>query len=203
MVALGGVFLTALYTFRMIFLVFFGQQNSQVTRMPGPAMMVPCIILAFLSIAGGYVKTPFSNYLGTVLHWDSTVTHGVSFGENTSEAITALMFLLGASLAYMLFLRRRQWAASMVSRPMGNLLHRFWLSDWGMDWLYDRIFVRPVVWMARVGKGDLVDAFYDGVGRLNEIAWRGMSRTQSGKLRWYAAAIAAGAIVLIGVVIFS
>lgn len=202
-VALGGVFLTALYTFRMIFLVFFGQKKSQVTRMPGPAMVVPCIILAFLSIAGGYVKTPFSNYLGTVLHWDSTVTHGVSFGENTSEAITSLVFLLGASLAYMLFLRRRQWAASMVSRPMGNLLHRFWLSDWGMDWLYDRIFVRPVVWMARIGKGDLVDAFYAGVGRLNEIAWRGVSRTQSGKLRWYAAAIAAGAIVLIGVVIFS
>ncbi|MFZ0305543.1 MAG: NADH-quinone oxidoreductase subunit L [Terracidiphilus sp.] len=202
-VALGGVFLTALYTFRMIFLVFFGQKKSQVTRMPGPAMVVPCIILAFLSIAGGYVKTPFSNYLGTVLHWDSTVTHGVSFGENTSEAITSLVFLLGASLAYMLFLRRRQWAASMVSRPMGNLLHRFWLSDWGMDWLYDRIFVRPVVWMARIGKGDLVDAFYAGVGRLNEIARRGVSRTQSGKLRWYAAAIAAGAIVLIGVVIFS
>ena len=202
-VALGGVFLTALYTFRMIFLVFFGQKKSQVTRMPGPAMVVPCIILAFLSIAGGYVKTPFSNYLGTVLHWDSTVTHGVSFDENTSEAITALVFLLGASLAYMLFLRRRQWAASMVSRPIGNLLHRFWLSDWAMDWLYDRIFVRPVVWIARVGKGDLVDAFYAGVGRLNEIAWRGMSQTQSGRLRWYAAAIAAGAIVLIGVVMFS
>jgi len=202
-VALGGVFLTALYTFRMIFLVFFGQKKSQVTRMPGPAMVVPCIILAFLSIAGGYVKTPFSNYLGTVLHWDSTVTHGVSFDENTSEAITALVFLLGASLAYMLFLRRRQWAASMVSRPIGNLLHRFWMSDWAMDWLYDRIFVRPVVWIARVGKGDLVDAFYAGVGRLNEIAWRGMSQTQSGRLRWYAAAIAAGAIVLIGVVMFS
>jgi hypothetical protein len=49
----------------------------------------------------------------------------------------------------------------------------------------------------------LVDTFYAGVARLNEIAWHGMARTQSGKLRWYAAAIAAGAIVLIGVVIFS
>jgi hypothetical protein len=38
---------------------------------------------------------------------------------------------------------------------------------------------------------------------LNEIAWRGLSLTQSGRLRWYAAAIAAGTIVLIGVVIFS
>ena len=202
-VALGGVFLTALYTFRMIFLVFFGQQNTPVTHKPGLAMVIPCVTLAFLSIAGGYVKTPFSNYLGSVLPWNSAATHGVSFGENTSEVFTALIFLLGAGLAYMLFLRRREWAASMVSHPIGNLLHRFWFSDWGMDWLYDRLFVRSVVWLAKVGKGDPIDGFYAGVGRLNEIAWRGLSLTQSGKLRWYAAAIAAGTIVLIGVVIFS
>jgi len=63
--------------------------------------------------------------------------------------------------------------------------------------------VRPVVWMAKVGKGDPIDGFYTGVGRLNEIVWRGLSLSQSGRLRWYAAVIAAGAIVLIGVVIFS
>jgi NADH-quinone oxidoreductase subunit L len=72
-----------------------------------------------------------------------------------------------------------------------------------MDWLYDRLFVRPLVWMANVGKADPIDGFYTGVGRLNEIAWRGLSLTQSGRLRWYAATIAAGTIVLIGVVIFS
>jgi len=83
------------------------------------------------------------------------------------------------------------------------VLHRFWFSDWGMDWLYDHLFVQPVVWLAKVGKGDPIDGFYAGVGRLNEIAWRGLSLTQSGRLRWYAAAIAAGTIVLIGVVIFS
>lgn len=201
--ALVGVFLTALYTFRMIFLVFFGPKKSQVIRRPGQAMAVPCIILAFLSLAGGYIKTPFAHFLDAVLPWNSAVTPRVSFGENASEGFTAVVFLLGVGCAYVLFLRRRKVAATLASSAMGSVLHRFWFSDWGMDWLYDRLFVRPVVWMAKAGKGDPTDGFYVGIGRLNEIAWRGMSRTQSGRLRWYAAAIAAGAIVLIGVVMFS
>ena len=202
-VALAGVFLTALYTFRMIFLVFFGQQNSQVTRKPGQAMVIPCLILAFFSMAGGYIRTPFASYLSTVLPWNQGITRSVSFGEMFSEGIVALVFFLGLGLAYMLFLRRRDYSTALASSPVGSVLYRFWFSDWGMDWLYDHLFVRPVVWLAKVGNGDPIDGFYAGVGRLNEIAWRGLSLTQSGRLRWYAAAIAGGTIVLIAVVIFS
>jgi NADH-quinone oxidoreductase subunit L len=202
-VALAGVFLTALYTFRMIFLVFFGQQNSQVTRKPGHAMVIPCLILAFFSIAGGYIRTPFASYLSAVLPWNRGLTRSVTFGETFSEVIVALVFFLGLCLAYVFFLRRRDYSTALASSPAGSVLDRFWFSDWGMDWLYDRLFVRPVVWMAKAGKGDLIDGFYAGVGGLTEIAWRGLSRTESGKLRWYAAVIAGGTIVLIAVVIFS
>ena len=201
--ALAGVFLTALYTFRMIFLIFFGEQQTQVTRRPGQAMVIPCLILAFLSIVGGYVRAPLAELLGAVLPWNQGGTRSASFTETASVGLAALVFFLGLYLAYIFFLRRRNYAASLASSPVGSVLHRFWFSDWGMDWLYDRLFVRPVVWMAKAGKGDLIDGFYAGVGRLTEIAWRGMSRTESGKLRWYAAAIAGGTIVLIAVVIFS
>ncbi|HZL50404.1 MAG TPA: NADH-quinone oxidoreductase subunit L, partial [Terracidiphilus sp.] len=44
-VALLGVLLTSIYTFRMIFLVFFGEAHSQVTRRAGKAMYIPCLIL--------------------------------------------------------------------------------------------------------------------------------------------------------------
>jgi len=71
-----------------------------------------------------------------------------------------------------------------------------------MDWLYERIFVRPVLWIAQIGKGDVIDGSYDGLAILAQGGWRALRSTQSGKLRWYAAAIAGGTIVFIAVVLF-
>ncbi len=200
--ALVGVLLTALYTFRMIFLVFFGQPHTQVTRRPGYAMNIPSMTLAFLSIVGGYLKTPFARFLETVLPWNPGSMHAVPISETVSEGIVAAVFLLGLYLAFILFMRKRNYAEALASNPAGRVLHRFWYSDWAMDWLYDRLLVRPVLWLASIGKGDFIDGFYTGVARLNKIAWRGLSQTESGRMRWYAGVIAAGAIILIAVVLF-
>ncbi len=200
-VALAGVMLTTLYTFRMIFLVFFGEAQSEVTKRPGKAMLIPCFVLAFLSIVSGYIKTPFSRFLEIVLPW-AEGTHAVPITELVSEVIAALVFLTGVYLAYVFFLRKRAYAAALASSVAGNALHRFWFSDWGMDWLYDRLFVRPLCWFARVDKSDFIDAFYTGVARLTEIAWCVLSRTETGRLRWYAAGIAVGSVIFIAVVLF-
>jgi len=200
-VALAGVMLTTLYTFRMIFLVFFGEAQSEVTKRPGKAMLIPCFVLAFLSIVSGYVKTPFARFLETVLPWTEGA-HSVPITELVSEVVAALVFLMGVYLAYIFFLRKRAYAAALASSVTGNALHQFWFSDWGMDWLYDRVFVKPLVWFARINKGDFIDGFYTGIARMNELAWRILSRTETGRLRWYAAGIAAGSVVFIAVVLF-
>jgi NADH-quinone oxidoreductase subunit L len=200
-VALAGVMLTTLYTFRMIFLVFFGEASSEVTKRPGRVMLIPCFVLAFLSIVGGYVKAPFARFLETVLPWTEGA-HSVPITELVSEVVAALVFLMGVYLAYIFFLRKRAYAAALASSVTGSALHQFWFSDWGMDWLYDRVFVKPLVWFARVDKGDFIDGFYAGVARMNELAWRILSRTETGRLRWYAAGIAAGSVVFIAVVLF-
>jgi NADH-quinone oxidoreductase subunit L len=200
-VALVGVLLTSLYTFRVIFLVFFGEAHSQVTKKPGYAMLIPCFVLAFLSIVGGYLKTPFGRFLETVLPW-AEGARAAPVTDLESEGISALVFLLGLYLAYLFFLRQRSYATALASSAAGDALHRFWFSDWGMDWLYERLFVQPVIWFARIDKGDFIDGFYTGVARLNEFAWRVLRRTETGRLRWYAAGIAAGSVVLIAVVLF-
>jgi len=200
-VALAGVMLTTLYTFRMIFLVFFGEARSEVTKRPGKVMLIPCFVLAFLSIVSGYVKTPFARFLETVLPWTEGA-HSVPITELASEVIAALVFLMGVYLAYIFFLRKRAYAAALASSVAGSALHQFWFSDWGMDWLYDRLFVKPLVWFARINKGDFIDGFYTGIARMNELAWRILSRTETGRLRWYAAGIAAGSVVFIAVVLF-
>ena len=200
-VALIGVLLTSLYTFRMIFVVFFGEAHTEVTKRPGLAMRIPCFVLALLSIVAGYVKMPFGRFLETVLPW-SEGTHAIPITELASEVIAGSVFVLGVYLAYIFFLRKRSYAAAMASSAAGNALHRFWFSDWGMDWLYDRLFVQPLVWFARVDKSDFIDGFYTGVARLNEFAWGVLRRTENGRLRWYAAGIAGGSVVFIAVVLF-
>jgi NADH-quinone oxidoreductase subunit L len=200
-VALVGVLLTSLYTFRVIFLVFFGEAHSEVTKKPGYAMLIPCFVLAFLSMVGGYLKIPFARFLETVLPWTEGA-HLAPVTELVSEGITALVFALGVYLAYIFFLHKRSYATVLALSTAGAALHRFWFSDWGMDWIYERLFVVPLVWFARVDKGDFIDGFYTGVAWLNEFAWRVLRRTETGRLRWYAAGIAAGAVVFVAVVLF-
>jgi NADH-quinone oxidoreductase subunit L len=62
--------------------------------------------------------------------------------------------------------------------------------------------VKPLVWFAHVDKRDFMDSFYTGVARMNELAWRILSQTETGRLRWYAVGIAAGSVVFIAVVLF-
>jgi len=200
-VALIGVLLTALYTFRVIFVVFFGEAHTEVTKRPGLAMQAPCFTLAVLSIVAGYVKTPFGRFLETVLPW-SEGTHAGAISELLSEVIAGLVVAGGVYMAYIFFLRKRSYTAALASSAAGDALHRFWFSDWGMDWLYDRLLVQPLIWFARVDKGDFIDGFYTSVARLNEFAWSVLRRTENGRLRWYAAGIAGGSVVFIAVVLF-
>jgi len=81
-------------------------------------------------------------------------------------------------------------------------VHRLWFSDWAFDWLYDRVFVRPTVALARLNRSDFVDAIYSGIAAVVRLFYLGTAATQNGRLRWYAAGVAAGATILIGIVLF-
>ena len=55
---IAGAFLTALYSFRMIFITFYGETKTQPSFLPGKIMTVPLIILGVLSVVGGFVELP-------------------------------------------------------------------------------------------------------------------------------------------------
>src|SRR5882757_1110105 len=55
---MAGALLTSLYTFRLIFLVFFGAPKTHVSERPRLAIKLPLVVLCVLSIIGGYVDTP-------------------------------------------------------------------------------------------------------------------------------------------------
>ncbi len=200
-VGMVGALLTALYTFRLIFRVFFGPLGTPVTKRPGYAMTVPLVVLAFFSIGAGYLKEPLLGFLNSALP-ATPEAHTRGLTEISSESIAALVFVIGLYFAYLFHLQKRSLADAIVANPVGRALHQWWFAGWGFDWLYDKIFVQPFIWVAQINKSDFVDAFYTGVARLTELFYRGLSRTETGRLRWYAAGMAVGSVLFLAMAWF-
>ena len=105
--SLVGAFVTALYTFRLVFLVFFGERHTEVSRRPRWRQLVPLYALATLSIVGGFVWMPgwmggfhpLENFLNEAL--PQTELTGSAFAESTGAALlTIAIVLAGIALAY-------------------------------------------------------------------------------------------------------
>ena len=118
------------------------------------------------------------------------------------QVAAGVVALAGIGVAWVFFLRRPAAAADLLRWPAVAGVHRFWQLGWGFDWLYDRVFVRPFVWFAAVNIRDAVDRVYDALAWSSQAAWRVLSGTQTGRVRWYAAGVTVGAIVVTTLVLF-
>jgi NADH-quinone oxidoreductase subunit L len=211
---LAGALLTALYTFRLIFRVFFGEERTTVTHRPTWVIALPLVVLAGLATIGGFVETPHT--LGGVTLFSRFLqgTFGVAGGhaeavgaghgaELALQILAAIVSLGGVWLAYRLFLRRPETLARWRGARAGAALRRFWLGGWGFDELYDRVLVRPFEWTARVSRGDFIDSFYTGLARTLGGLHGALAATQNGRVRFYVAGIAIGAILAIAIMVFT
>jgi NADH-quinone oxidoreductase subunit L len=207
---IAGVLVTAIYSYRLIFVVFFGEERGRIGHRPGLAFTVPLIILSVFSIGAGFINLPpalggekhFEHFLESAVPPAPDV-HAAGVDEHTSELVAAGAFALGLAIAWWFWLRSPASAETLASSGAGRPLHRFLTAGWGFDWLYDRLFVRPFLWLARVSRPDFVDVMYVGIAATAAGANRGLARTQNGHVRWYAAGIAAGAIVFFGIVLLT
>jgi len=203
-----GAFITSLYSFRMVFLAFFGDAKTEVSPKPSTALSVPLVVLAFFSLTAGFIETPaalggisiFSGFMGRV--FPAAHAAGGSAVELTLQITASLVSIAGIYVAYLFFLRNRGLADIVQQSKAGTLVSRLWSSGWGFDRVYDTLIVRPFLWAARVNRDDFVDLFYSGTAWYAELFHRGLSLTQSGRLRWYALAIAFGAVLFIAMGVF-
>jgi NADH-quinone oxidoreductase subunit L len=182
-----GAFLTALYSFRMIFITFFGEEKTQPAFLPGKIMTIPLIILAILSVAGGFVEIPesignihlFSSLVDNTL--PAVVVKEAGHSEFLFQSISAIIVLAGIYLAYVIYLKKPALSESFNQ----SRLNRFFEIGWGFDKLYYVLFVKPVVWLSEIDKDDIFDWLNIGISRLTLLTNRLLSITQNGKLRWY------------------
>jgi NADH-quinone oxidoreductase subunit L len=209
LLAIFGVLLTSMYTFRLIFLVFFGEPKTHVSKEPGMAMTVPCVLLAILSVVGGFLETPerlgnvhvFTHFMARALPPMNEVNAAV-MGELTSEGVATLAFLVGLGIVYFLYMARPDYAEALTRPAIGRALHQWWLADWGMDWLYDKLFVQPILWFSRVNKSDFIDAFYRATAYMARLIWAVLRTTETGRVRWYAAGLVLGSVIFFAIALF-
>lgn len=190
-----GAFFTGIYSFRLVFVVFFGESKGHhdEKEVAGASMATPLLILMVLALFGGWIQIPV----------DAVFNHGEVHEEHhisgLMHAIMIAVPLLGIAVSYLFFMSKTFSVEKLLANPLAAKLHRFWFSGWGMDALYDLLFVKPFLFLARINKKDLIDSLYGLLVEISRAAHGMLARTQTGQLNWYALSIAGGVVILITV----
>jgi NADH-quinone oxidoreductase subunit L len=190
LMGVAGAFMTGLYSFRLYFLVFWGKKTHDGHEVMGWHLQGPLVVLAILSLIGGYFSIP----VGEV--FPEPEEHHPSLFY---QAIMIGLPILGILTAYLVFVKKIINTEKLAGSGLGAALHRFWFTQWGMDWLYDRVFVVPYTALARLNKNDFIDAIYNGTARVTLFMHGLVSDTQTGQLRWYAITLTCGLLLLVSI----
>jgi len=183
-----GALLTAIYSFRLVFVVFFGEAKMEPDKLPGIRMALPLSLLCVLSIIGGWFALPLSSVFPTT---------GNHHPSHLIEGISISIPLIGLAIAYLIFLGGQLKVDGLVNSNIGQVLKKFWFSGWAMDWLYDKLWVRPYKFLAYILRRECMDDIYNTIVKFCQFLFMVLSRTQTGRLRWYATSMVFGLILVI------
>jgi NADH-quinone oxidoreductase subunit L len=202
-----GAFLTGLYTFRLLFIVFWGEptpfarEHLHLRRFEGGlAMAWPVAILAVLSVIGGWLQVPWGWQL--VNDWLEPVAQ-------SAEEATGLTFTFSVVASLALSLAGIWLAWRWYGHPSGvpERTRRRWPGaartlerKFYFDEAYDLAFYEPASRKAAaLGRYVEQPVFLASLGELASgvrLASRRLSSVQTGFVREYALALAAGVAVL-------
>jgi|HubBroStandDraft_6_1064221.scaffolds.fasta_scaffold32448_2 NADH-quinone oxidoreductase subunit L len=211
--------LTSFYMFRLIFLTFFGKQrydehHVHVHESPW-SMLGPLVILAVLSIFGGWLALPsfwggpdyFANFLGPVFgRGESAAAEAAAHSlELPLAGVAVLTALIGFSVAFWLYIRqpgKPEQLANSLKGAYTTLYNKYYVDE-----LYAAVIIKPLMWISTNVLWKAVDvAGIDGT--VNGIASGAKSvgdtvrHAQSGNTRSYAVWVVIGALVIIAVIFF-
>ncbi|WP_016673399.1 NADH-quinone oxidoreductase subunit L, partial [Yersinia pestis] len=192
---LVGAFLTALYTFRMIFIVFHGEPKTKAHPVKGITHSLPLIVLLVLSTFVGALITPPLAGVLPELHFGDE-------GKMPLEIFSGVLVVIGIALAAFLYLGKRQLVNSIAQSAPGRFFTVWWFHAWGFDWLYHNLFVRPYLWIAKLLQRDPLNSLMNTPAVLSRWSNRGLTVSENGQVRWYAASIGLGAVIVLALLLF-
>jgi NADH-quinone oxidoreductase subunit L len=196
-----GAVLTAVYIFRAVFVVFFGEMRTEVSGAYGARVVLPVVVLAAAALVIGWLETP--KFLGGSRMFSAMLAPAVGGAVEHGVWIVAIGGLvapfLGIGIAYWLY-RRGFWHDQAARAP--GVVVRVMRSAFGFDAMYDALLVRPFLAIVRVLRHDPVDGVSVAVERLALAAHRRLRGSQNGRLRRYAAWLMAGSVATIAILVF-
>ena len=193
---LVGAFLTSLYTFRLIVTVFHGKPQCEAHPAKGMAHHLPLLVLMLLStFVGALIVPPLAGVL------PAAPGEGMEEGKHALELLSGAIALVGIALACWLFSGERKLVSALASRQAGRLLSQLWLHAWGFDWLYERLFVRPYLQLTQILASDPCDRVMELPAWFARLGNQLLGRTVSGKLRWYAASMGLGTLLVLALLL--
>jgi NADH-quinone oxidoreductase subunit L len=191
-----GAFLTALYTTRLMVVVFFGNARSHEAETAHGAHSldhhIPLVVLLVASIVGGFIHLPLESALpvGEHPHVSALVKYA-----------PLLVGLLGMAVAVWLFGKKPELAEKLTANALGAGIKKLWASAFGFDFLYDALLVKPYNLLVRIFSIEPADKLIGLIPAWVSLMSEASTQTQSGRLRWYAASIGLGVVVLIAVLV--
>ncbi|HET8729561.1 MAG TPA: NADH-quinone oxidoreductase subunit L [Moraxellaceae bacterium] len=188
-----GAFLTAIYTTRLIVIAFHGEAKSDAHAPHGISHHLPLAVLLVLSTGiGALIHPPVAGVLPETV----AVVKGEA-AQHSIELLSGTVALAGIAIAIFLFAGQRRLIGAVAQSVPGRLVGGLWKNAWGFDWLYDLVFVKPFMLLVRVNARDGADVAIGVLPWLTRKGHRVLSRMQSGKLRWYAATMAIGLVLVV------
>ena len=208
-----AAFLTSFYSWRLIFMAFFGRPKDEhafehAHELP-PVMTGPLLVLAIGALGAGFVFADYFIEHGYADFWRGSLftLHGNTVLEASEHVesplvkwLPTIMMAGGFLLAYVAYIRET-WLPAWTVRNF-KPIHAFLYNKWYFDELYHWIFVRPTAWLARVlwiyGDGAIIDGLGpDGVAaRVTAITKRAV-RFQTGYVYQYAFVMLLGVAAIV------
>ncbi|HEX7371917.1 MAG TPA: NADH-quinone oxidoreductase subunit L, partial [Thermodesulfobacteriota bacterium] len=209
-----AAFMTATYMFRAVYLTFHGSSRvdphvaHHLHESPG-MMTVPLMILAVLSVVGGFIGFPivegwnkFSEFLAPVLAQGGPAEaahHAVGF-EVAMMLVSMAIAGLGILLAYKMYIKNPRLPDQLAERYPASyslIANKYWVDE-----IYDWVFVGPLirfsVFLWRIIDDILVDGAVNGVAAVARGGSEVFKRLQTGNIQGYALSILVGVVFLVG-----
>jgi len=211
-------FLTAFYSFRVLFMTFHGEfRGREALHGKEPhespkVMTVPLMLIAIGAVSAGWIGIPeilggsnhFAHFMAPVLgHPEFHVPEGLEHAKKALKfGIMGLSVVAGVSgilLAWLVYARRPS-LQTLVSRRF-PLVYRYLFRKWYWDEIYLYLVVKPTLWVAKVFVGLIVDTLVientvNGLPATVRVIGGKLRRFQDGVVQHYALIMACGAVLL-------